>query len=70
MLKLHRAGETLSPDLNPIGNCWSKVKAILRSLKPRTLEALLDALEKAFAAVTRQVIAGWFKHCGYQAAHM
>ena len=29
-----------SPDLNPIENCRSKVKSILRSLKPRTIEEL------------------------------
>ena len=33
---------TYSPDLNPIEHCWSKVKAFLRSLKPRTLPDLLE----------------------------
>jgi transposase len=55
-----------SPDLNPIETCWSKVKSKLRSLKPRTLPELLDALVKAFASVTRPDILGWFQHCGYQ----
>jgi transposase len=59
---------TYSPDLNPIENCWSKVKAILRSLKPRTLEELLDALVEAFSSITVQDILGWFRHCGYQGA--
>ena len=59
---------TYSPDMNPIENFWSKVKSVLRSIKPRTPEELLDALEKAFATVTRQDILGWFTHCGYQAA--
>lgn len=57
-----------SPDLNPIENCWSKVKTILRSLKPRTLDELLDALFKAFSSVTLENILAWFGHCGYQAA--
>ena len=57
-----------SPDFNPIENCWSKVKTILRGLKPRTLEELLDGLVKAFSSVTKQDILGWFNHCGYQAA--
>lgn len=57
-----------SPDLNPIENCWSKVKSVLRSIKPRTLDELLDALVKAFASVTRENILAWFKHCGYQVA--
>ena len=56
-----------SPDLNPIENCWSKVTSILRSLKPRTIEELLDALAKPFSSVTLQNILGWFNHCGYRA---
>ena len=57
-----------SPDLNPIENCWSKVKSILRSLKPRTLQDLLDALGAAFSSITVQDILGWFRHCGYRVA--
>lgn len=57
-----------SPDLNPIENCWSKVKAILRSLKPRSYEELLDALVEAFSRITLQDILGWFAHCGYRVA--
>jgi transposase len=59
---------TYSPDLNPIENCWSKVKALLRSLKPRTLPDLLEALTAAFASITVLDILGWFRHCGYQVA--
>ena len=57
-----------SPDLNPIENCWSKVKAILRALKPRSFDALQTALVEAFAAITTQDIRGWFGHCGYRGA--
>ena len=57
-----------SPDLNPIEHCWSKVKSLLRSLKPRTLPDLLDALGEAFSSITRQDILGWFRHCGYRVA--
>jgi transposase len=59
---------TYSPDLNPIENCWSKVKARLRALKPRTLPDLLDALADAFASITPPDILGWFRHCGYRVA--
>jgi transposase len=59
---------TYSPDLNPIELCWSKVKALLRSLKPRTLPDLLDALTDAFASITVHDILGWFRHCGYRVA--
>jgi transposase len=57
-----------SPDLNPIENCWSKVKSLLRSRKPRTLPDLLDALVKAFSSITVHDIRGWFRHCGYRVA--
>jgi transposase len=59
---------TYSPDLNPIENCWSKVKAILRTIKPRSYEELMDALVEAFSRITVQDILGWFAHCGYRVA--
>jgi transposase len=59
---------TYSPDLNPGEPCWSKVKSRLRSLKPRTLPDLLDALVQAFSAITQHDILNWFQHCGYQIA--
>jgi transposase len=54
-----------SSDWNPIEKCWSKVKAALRSAKPRTLDELVDVLANALLAVSRQDVAGWFTHCGY-----
>ena len=54
-----------SPDLNPIEHGWSKVKARLRALKPRTVPDLLDALGDAFATLTPHDLQGWFRHCGY-----
>jgi transposase len=57
-----------SPDLNPIAHAWSKVKARLRTLKPRTPPALLDALGTAFATITPHDLQGWFRHCGYEVA--
>jgi transposase len=59
---------TSSPDLNPIEPCWSKVKSMLRSLKPRTVPDLLDALTQAFASITLPDILRWFRHCGYRVA--
>ena len=59
---------TYSPDLNPIELCWSKVKSRLRSLKPRTLPDLFDALVQAFSTITPHDIRHWFEHCGYQVA--
>ena len=57
---------TYSPDLNPIELWWAKVKACLRSRKPRTWEALLDALADAFASIPRHDMVSWVRHCGYR----
>src|SRR5687768_3854648 len=54
-----------SPDLNPIEMIWSKVKALLRTIAARTVDALHDAFGQAFAAVTPADILGCFRHCGY-----
>ena len=54
-----------SPDLNPIENLWSKVKALLRKFKARTLETLPEAIQRAFRAVTPSDCSGWFRTCGY-----
>lgn len=54
-----------SPDLNPIEQCWAKVKAGLRAAKARTFEALVEALKTALQAVTPADAIAWFQHCGY-----
>ena len=54
-----------SPDFNPIECLWSKVKQHVRSLEPRTFDALCHATGKAFDAVTLDDCAGYFKNCGY-----
>ena len=54
-----------SPDLNPIEKCWAKVKAVLRKLKARTFDELVEALGLAFQSVTPEDMRTWFAHCGY-----
>ena len=54
-----------SPDLNPIEQCWAKVKAVLRKLKARTFDQWLEAWCTAFTSVTPQEIPAWFAHWGY-----
>ena len=54
-----------SPDFNPIELCWSKVKTALRAAKPRTWEAIVDALAGALRSVHWRDIQAWFAHCGY-----
>ena len=55
-----------SPDLNPIEEAFSKVKAHLRKAAARTREALLEAMGEALGAITTRDAAGWFAHCGYK----
>ena len=54
-----------SPDLNPIEPGWAKVKAELRRVAARTINALHTACGPALAAITPQDAAGFFRHCGY-----
>lgn len=54
-----------SSDLNPIELCWSKVKTVLRTLKARTFDELVDALCIAFESITPNDAQAWFAHCGY-----
>ena len=55
-----------SPDLNPIEEAFSKIKAIVRKAGARTREALLEAIARALWAITAVDAAGWFAHCGYE----
>jgi transposase len=54
-----------SPDLSPIEEAFSKVKAVLRRIGARTREALQEALEYALTTVSASDASGWFSHCGY-----
>lgn len=54
-----------SPDLNPIEPAWAKVKAELRRVAARTVDALHQALGPALASITPQDATGCFRHCGY-----
>lgn len=54
-----------SPDLNPIEKMWSKVKQLLRGIKARGQEDLLDAIGKALSCVTETDALHWFASCGY-----
>ena len=58
-----------SPDVMPIEECFSKVKAYLRANDPllHILDdsEIEDAILSAFARVTPSDCYGWVKHCGY-----
>ena len=54
-----------SPDLTPIEEAFSKLKAWLRRLGARTREGLEEAIAEALKQITVQDARGWFWHCGY-----
>ena len=54
-----------SPDLTPIEEAFSKVKARLRDAAARTHEALVAAIWAALRAITAADARGYFTHGGY-----
>ena len=54
-----------SADLNPIEQCWAKIKQALRTAKARTFDALIDAIAHALRSIAPADILAWFQHCGY-----
>ena len=54
-----------SPDFNPIEMSWSKMKSILRKLKPKTYDELISSLQIALNTFTSEDIRNWFNHDGY-----
>jgi transposase len=54
-----------SPDLSPIEEAFSKLKARIRAAAARTRAALDAAIAAALEAVTPADAAGWFTHAGY-----
>ncbi len=55
-----------SPDLSPIEEAFSKLKAFLRRVEARTPENLQEALGQALLTITAHDALGWFTHCGYR----
>jgi len=54
-----------SPDLAPIEQAWSKLKAHLRRVQARATDTLEAAIAHGLDRITAQDAQGWFKHCGY-----
>jgi transposase len=57
-----------SPDLSPIEEAFSKLKALVRQAKARTRAALYDAIATALEQITAGDAQGYFAHCGYGTA--
>jgi transposase len=54
-----------SPDLNPIEKMWSKIKQLVRGMKPRTPDELFSSVGEALGRVSADDAQGWFNSCGY-----
>ncbi len=54
-----------APDLSPIEEAFSTLKAYLRRVGARTREALEEAIAQALTTITAHDARGWFKHGGY-----
>lgn len=57
-----------SPELSPIEKMWSKIKNILRKLKPRSKEEFHEALGNALNEVNVNDLEAWYEDCGYSIA--
>jgi transposase len=53
-----------SPDFNPIEMAISKIKAVLRKLAARTVDALIDAIGTSLRAVSALDALNYILHCG------
>ena len=54
-----------SPELNPIENMWSKLKAYLKKQRVKTLDQLKKYLKEGLMTITEYDCESWFDHCGY-----
>lgn len=59
-----------SPDLNPIEKAWSKLKALLRTVKARTHQDLEAAISTALPQITAHDARAWFRHSGIVLQHV
>jgi transposase len=55
-----------SPDLNPIEQVFSKLKALLRKAAERTIPGLWRKIRSILRAVTKKECKNFFRHAGYE----
>ena len=54
-----------SPDLNPIEQAFSKIKGELRKAKPRTIDAICDAIRETLTRFSAKECANYLQNAGY-----
>jgi transposase len=57
-----------SPDLSPIEKMWSKIKEILKQMKPRSKADFHNSLFEAITSVNDGDFEEWYESCGYSLA--
>ena len=55
-----------SPDLNPIENVFSKIKQLIRGLRPSNWRQIVQSAKHALLQLTHDDIENAFLHCGYE----
>jgi transposase len=55
-----------SPDFNPIELAFAKLKAFLRSARPRTFDEVCALMSTALALFLPDECANYVRHCGYR----
>jgi transposase len=55
-----------SPDLNPIEQVFSKLKALLRKAAERTIPGLCRRIRSILRTVSKQECLNFFRHAGYE----
>ena len=56
-----------SPDLNPIENIFSKLKQLVRGLRPQTWRQIIEAAKQALEQISLDDICNALAHAGYAA---
>ena len=54
-----------SPEFNPIEECWSKAKGIVRAAVPANETELHAAIGRGWRSVRARDCEGWFRHAGW-----
>jgi transposase len=57
-----------SPDLNPIEQAFAKLKALLRKLDARSVEATWKGIGQLLSTFSAEECANYFKNAGYASA--
>lgn len=55
-----------SPDFNPIENVFSKLKQLVRGIRPRNWNQIIQSAKQALLQLTSEDVENSFLHCGYE----